>query len=77
MTRMNLSHLIQFLINNDEPEMAEYFSCFRRGEQVPGMVVDGLIDADLVKWYIDEVDETGLLLELIQSEVTSYIIAKK
>jgi len=71
MTRFNLSQLIQFLINENQKGAATYFAGFQDGES--DQVVDGKISADLVRWYCNDLDESGKLLRKIQANVISYI----
>jgi hypothetical protein len=72
MTRMNHSQLIQFLINENYVALAMDFS------DVPAEdIVDGEIDANLVKSMIEELDPSGLLLRKIQANVVSYLYTSK
>ena len=76
MTRMNLSQLIQFLINENQKGAATYFAGFSDGES--DQVEDGLIEASLVRWYLTNmIDETGLLLRKVQANVTSYLMPEQ
>ena len=77
MIRMNLSQLIQYLLNEKHIGEATYFSTFNEGYQNSDDVVDGLIDSNIVKSYFGQVEPTGQLLRNVQANVTSYIIAKK
>jgi hypothetical protein len=76
MTRMNLSQLIQYLLNEKHIGEATYFATFNEGYQNSDDVVDGLIDSNIVKSYFGQVEPTGQLLRNVQANVTSYIMAK-
>ena len=70
MTRMNLSQLVQFLFNENYLALAMDFADLRQDSQD---VVDGLIDASIVKSYMEDLDPSGRILREIQANVTSYV----
>jgi hypothetical protein len=71
MTTMNHSQLIQYLINENLVALAMDFSDVSTED-----VVDGEIDANLVRAMVEELDPSGLLLRKIQANVVSYLYAK-
>jgi len=73
MKRFNLSQLIQFLINENHIAMAMHFADFAQGNTDPNAIVDGRIAADIVKCYVDDLDESGQLLRKIQANVIAYM----
>lgn len=70
MTRMNLSQLVQFLFNENYFALAMDFSEFKQDSKD---VEDGLIDARIVKSYVNQLDPSGQILRNIQANVTSYL----
>jgi hypothetical protein len=67
---MNLDQLVQYLFDENYIALAMDFADFEQDSQY---VVDGLIDANFVKSYMDDLDPSGQILRNIQANVTTYI----
>jgi hypothetical protein len=70
MNRMNLDQIVQYLFDENYIALAMDFSDF--GEDSKD-VVDGMIDVNAVKSYMEDIDPSGRILRQIQSNVTTYI----
>lgn len=71
MNRMNLDQLVQFLFNENYLALAMDFADNSLD------VVDGLIDASIVKSYMEDLDPSGRILREIQANVTTYVGCEK
>ena len=70
MNRMNLDQIVQYLFDENYIALAMDFSDF--GEDSKD-VVDGMIDVNAVKSYMEEIDPSGRILRQIQANVTSHM----
>jgi hypothetical protein len=66
MNRMNLDQIVQYLFDENYIALAMDFSDF--GEDSKD-VVDGMIDVNTVKSYMEEIDPSGRILRQIQANV--------
>jgi hypothetical protein len=66
MNRMNLDQIVQYLFDENYIALAMDFSDF--GEDSKD-VVDGMIDVNAVKSYMEEIDPSGRILRQIQANV--------
>jgi hypothetical protein len=71
---MNLSQLVQFLFNENYLALAMDFTDLGQDSQD---VVDGLIDASIVKSYMEDLDPSGQIIRNIQANVTTYVGCEK
>lgn len=69
---MNHSQLMQYLINENYVALAMDFSDVSEED-----LLDGEIDANLVKSMVEELDQSGLLLRKIQANVVSYLYSEQ
>jgi hypothetical protein len=70
MNRMNLDQIVQYLFDENYIALAMDFSDF--GEDSKD-VVNGMIDVNAVKSYMEEIDPSGRILRQIQANVTSHM----
>lgn len=70
MTRMNLDQIVQYLFDENYIALAMDFSDF--GEDSKD-VVDGMIDVNAVKSYMEDIDPSGRILRQIQANVPTYM----
>jgi hypothetical protein len=67
---MNLDQIVQYLFDENYIALAMDFSDFGEGSKD---VVDGMIDVNAVKSYMEEIDPSGQILRQIQANVTSHM----